>query len=146
AEQFWRTTLEGFGAATPLQVDQQPDASREAGQTYAQATRTLPSATLAALVGLARRQQLTLNTLVQGAWALLLSRYSGEADVLFGAVVAGRPASLPGVETMVGLFTNILPVRVRVPPSAALGVWLAELQAQQTEVRRYEYSPLLQVQ
>ena len=72
------------------------------------------------LQGWARRQQLTLNTLVQGAWALLLSRYSGSQDVCFGVTVAGRPATLPGVESMVGLFINTLPLRVAVPPDMPL--------------------------
>ena len=65
-----------------------------------------------ALEEFARRHQVTLNTLVQGAWAILLSRTSGERDVLFGVTVSGRPAELVGVETMVGLFINTLPLRV----------------------------------
>ena len=75
----------------------------------------LSASTTAGLQGLARRHRLTLNTLVQGAWGLLLSRYSGSDDVVFGATVSGRPAELPGVETMVGLFLNTVPVRLRVP-------------------------------
>ena len=80
----------------------------------------VPRSTTDALRQFARRNQLTLNTIVQGAWALLLSRYSGEDDVVFGATVSGRPAELPGIESMVGLFINTLPVRVSVPPDAAL--------------------------
>ena len=77
---------------------------------------------------------------------MLLSRYSGQEDVVFGATVAGRPTDLVGIESMIGLFINTLPVRVRVSPEALLLPWLQELQSQQVEARQYEYSPLVQVQ
>src|SRR5205085_9993270 len=89
--------------------------------------------------------QLTLNSISLGAWAILLSRYSGETDVVFGATVSGRPAELPGVETMVGLFINTLPVRVQVRAKEPALAWLRRLQQQQVEQREYEYSPLAQV-
>jgi non-ribosomal peptide synthetase component F len=98
------------------------------------------------LQALARQQHLTLNTLVQGAWALLLSRYSGEDDVVFGVTTSGRPAALAGVESMVGLFINTLPVRVEVPGEASLLPWLERLQTQQVEREQYAYSPLLEIQ
>ncbi|RMF35672.1 MAG: non-ribosomal peptide synthetase, partial [Chloroflexi bacterium] len=92
AEAFWREMLAGFTAPTPLTVDVPPARSRPAeGQDdYAMQRILLPAETRAALDALARKHQLTLNTLVQGAWALLLSRYSGEDDVVFGATVSGR--------------------------------------------------------
>ena len=95
----------------------------------------LPADTTTALQSLAREQKLTLNTLVQGAWALLLSRYSGEQDIVFGVTVSGRPAELSSVENMVGLFINTLPVRVKVPPTAQLLDWLQTLQRQNASAR-----------
>ncbi|HEV7518404.1 MAG TPA: amino acid adenylation domain-containing protein, partial [Thermoanaerobaculia bacterium] len=89
--------------------------------------------------------QLTLNTLVQGAWALLLQRYSGREDVVFGTVTSGRSAPLPGIEDIVGLFINTLPTRVRVSPLARLALWLQDLQAWQAEMRQFEYTPLVKV-
>jgi amino acid adenylation domain-containing protein/non-ribosomal peptide synthase protein (TIGR01720 family) len=145
AEVFWRQTLNGFRAPTPLGVDR-PAASVTHKATYAEQQIELGASAIAALQAFARSQSLTLNTLLQGAWALLLSRYSGERDVVFGAVVAGRPADLPGVETMVGLFINTVPIRVRTAPHAPLLAWLAEIQARQLDARQYEYSPLVQVQ
>jgi non-ribosomal peptide synthetase component F len=65
----------------------------------------------------ARRHRLTVNTLVQGAWALLLARYGGSDDVVFGVTVAGRPAELTEVERTVGLFINTLPLRIAVRPA-----------------------------
>ena len=106
----------------------------------------LPAGPTAELVALARRHRLTLNTIVQGAWTLLLGRYSGRADVVFGVTVAGRPAELAGAEAMVGLFINTLPVRVTVTEDEALLPWLRALQARQVEMRRHEHSPLVRVQ
>src|SRR5262249_50847166 len=94
----------------------------------------------------ARREAITVNTLALGAWAILLSRFSGENDVVFGVTVSGRPPELAGVGGMIGLFINSLPARVRVAPEAQLLQWLQELQSRQLEMRQYEYSPLVQVQ
>ena len=99
----------------------------------------------AALGDLSRRHQVTLSTVVQGAWALLLGRHSGLADVVFGLTVSGRPADLQGVESMVGMFINTLPVRVRVDPGEPLVPWLRRLQAQQAELRQFEYTPLVRL-
>jgi amino acid adenylation domain-containing protein len=146
AEAFWRRSLAGFTAATPLVVDRSGAERTGAPGDYAQRERGLSADVTAALQSLARQNQLTLSTLVQGAWALLLSRYSSEEDVVFGVTVSGRPADLPGAEQMIGLFINTLPVRVAMPPDMQLGPWLRELQAQQAELRQYEYSPLVQIQ
>ncbi|MBW4678521.1 MAG: amino acid adenylation domain-containing protein [Microcoleus vaginatus WJT46-NPBG5] len=145
AESFWRETLKGFTAPTPLVVEQNLSLSqteKEQGERQI----SLSTATTAALQSLARQHQLTLNTLVQGAWALLLCRYSGEDDVVFGATVSGRPPELVGVESMVGMFINTLPVRVSVPAEASLLSWLKQLQFHQVELREYEYSPLVEIQ
>jgi non-ribosomal peptide synthetase component F len=85
-------------------------------------------------------------TIVMGAWAFLLSRHSGQRDVLFGVVTSGRPPNLDGVESMIGLFVNTLPMRVRVPSSDSIRTWLEEIQRQQLEIQKYDYSPLAEVQ
>jgi amino acid adenylation domain-containing protein/thioester reductase-like protein/non-ribosomal peptide synthase protein (TIGR01720 family) len=146
AEAFWQQALKGVTAPTPLGVDRASDGLSGQDEDYATQQVRLSQAVTAALQSLARQQQLTLNTLVQGAWALLLSRYSGEDDVVFGVVVSGRPTALVGAESMLGLFINTLPVRVQVSPAASLLGWLKALQDRQVEARQYEYSPLVQVQ
>src|SRR3954464_11709000 len=93
-----------------------------------------------------REHQLTPNTIVQGAWAILLRCYSGSEDIVFGTTVAGRPPELPGMEEMIGLFVNTLPVRVRVPGGVPVARWLRQLQAEQVEMREYGYSPLVEIQ
>ena len=99
-----------------------------------------------ALTAQARRQGLTLNTLVQAAWALLLGRLTGIDDVVFGITVAGRPPELPGVEHMVGLFINTVPLRLRLAPGESLGQLLARLQEQQARLIEHQYLSLSQIQ
>jgi amino acid adenylation domain-containing protein len=148
AERFWRRTLQGFESPTDLTsaANDERGAATEEGEDSQKLQLVVSSELTAALKALARRQQVTLNTVMQGAWALLLSRYTGEEDVVFGATVSGRPASLAGAESMVGLFINTLPVRIRVPRREITGDWLRGIQAQQAESRQYEYSSLADVQ
>jgi amino acid adenylation domain-containing protein/non-ribosomal peptide synthase protein (TIGR01720 family) len=143
AERFWREELEGFDAPTPLGIVR---AAPSGPPGHAAHEVALSPALTAALQDFARAHQLTLNTVIQGLWALLLSRYSGRDDVLFGATVAGRPPELAGAERMIGLFINTLPMRVRVLASAPLAPWLQAIQARSAEMRQYEHSPLVQVQ
>ncbi|HVR95692.1 MAG TPA: amino acid adenylation domain-containing protein [Thermoanaerobaculia bacterium] len=147
AETFWRARLAGFQNPTPLAL---PGASgdSEPGPEIEHAERTveLPAEATAALRVFARHHHLTLNTLVQGAWALLLHLYSGEDDVVFGSTVSGRPAEIAGIEAMVGLFINTLPVRARIDPAAGLVPWLRSIQAWQSEMQPFEHSPLAEVQ
>jgi surfactin family lipopeptide synthetase C len=94
----------------------------------------------------AQQHQLTPNTVVQGAWALVLSSLGRSEDVVFGVVVSGRSVEVADVECMVGLFINTLPARAKITPEAELIGWLKQLQAQQVEMSQYEYSPLARVQ
>lgn len=146
AEQFWRARLEGFLEATPLVVDQTTASPTEPGERHVQRSFTLPTALGSGLEQLARTHRVTPSALFQGAWALLLSRYSGRLDVLFGAAVSGRPVDLPGAENMVGLFINTVPVRVRVAPDLALPQWLESLQIAQAEGEHHSYTPLADIQ
>jgi amino acid adenylation domain-containing protein/non-ribosomal peptide synthase protein (TIGR01720 family) len=146
AEAFWRESLKGFTSPTVLEGGGRQGDARRPGESYAEQRVQLTEELTARLQQLARQQQVTLNTVVQGAWALLLSIYSSEADVLFGATVSGRPAELDGVEGMVGLFINTLPVRVKVSEGMRVSDWLRRLQEQQAAARQYEYSSLVDVQ
>jgi amino acid adenylation domain-containing protein len=145
AEKFWRQALSGIQAPTPL-ISLKVDISSDQKEGYDEQQIKVSTETTAALQSLARQHQLTLNTLVQGAWALLLSRYSGESDVVYGNTVSGRPVDLVEAESMVGLFINTLPVRVTIDAEQSLLTWLQQLQSQQVEMRQYEYSPLVEVQ
>ncbi|AVH69210.1 non-ribosomal peptide synthetase [Nostoc sp. 'Lobaria pulmonaria (5183) cyanobiont'] len=146
AETFWQQALKGFTAPTQLWTDQKARKSLTPEDDYTQQKIQLSAVTTAALQSVAQQHQLTLNTLVQGAWALLLSRYSGQEDVVFGAVGSGRPATLAKAESMVGLFINTLPIRVKISSEEFLLPWLQKIQTQLVEARQYEYSPLVKVQ
>jgi amino acid adenylation domain-containing protein len=145
AEAFWRNALKGFTAPTPLVVNKFA-VNTSSTQEYDEQKIELSVAATEKLKSFARQYQITLNTLVQGAWALLLSRYSGEDDVVFGANTSGRPVNLPGVESAVGLYVNTLPVRARVNGDDSIISWLKKLQTEQAQARQYEYSPLVHIQ
>nr|WP_272918037.1 non-ribosomal peptide synthetase [Actinomadura rayongensis] len=99
-----------------------------------------------AVRALARRYNVTQNTLIQGAWAMVLSRLAGRTDVVFGAMVAGRPPELPGVEDMLGLFVNTIPVRVELDPAQPVADLLTGLQDRQSVLLGYQYLGLAEIQ
>ncbi len=146
SEAFWRRALAGFSSPTPVPFDGTGTGGEIKGLAAHEEKTLLGEETVRGLQDLARRSQVTLNTVLQGAWGLLLGRYTGMDDVLFGGVVSGRPPEIPGVETIVGLFINALPVRLRLDPARPLGEWLRELQEQQSEQREHEHTPFEQIQ
>ncbi len=145
AAAYWRVTLADLASPTYLSEALARDGATD-GPALQQIHLQLAPETTAALEALARRSQMTLNTLVQGAWAMLLGAYTGSDDIVFGATVAGRPYDLPDIETAVGLFTNTLPVRARIRPEQPLVAWLHALQDQQVTMLQHQYSSLGQVQ
>jgi amino acid adenylation domain-containing protein len=146
AETFWRQTLKGFSTPTPLAIDYAPGAEAEI-ETHQGAHEIKLSADItSALRTLVQQNQLTLNTIVQGAWALLLNRYSGEADIVFGVVRGTRQSTIEGAEAMIGLFLNTLPLRVFVKLEQSLIPWLKEVRSQWMAMRSHEHTPLANVQ
>lgn len=146
AEAYWRTALQGFVEPTPLPLDFGKRQLFEGEARTASLDLNLLPAVHEKLQHAARTFQVTLNTLLQGIWALYLSRASGESDVVFGYTVSGRPGDLPGVDMIAGMLINSLPVRVSIDPDAWLGTWLKDLQTEQLEARQYDHSPLISVQ
>ena len=146
AEAYWRKRLAGFTTPTPLGFTHSGNGKLASTENFAHQLTTLSASRTEALKAYARQQKLTLNTVIQGAWALLLSRDSGVRDVVFGVVVSGRPTELAGFENMIGVFINTLPMRTEVRLDQQIGAWLSELQKDQVEMRQFEHSPLVQVQ
>jgi acyl carrier protein len=144
AESFWRETLRGVTHPNPMGIPAPPAPFDPAARHSVREAR-LPAGPTAVLQDFARRSRLTFNTLVQGVWALLLSRYSGELDVIFGTTVSGRPEELEGVESMIGMFITTLPFRVQVDPAAHAWTWLQGLQNRFLDLRAYEYCSAGQV-
>ncbi|MGD8296324.1 MAG: amino acid adenylation domain-containing protein, partial [Desulfobacterales bacterium] len=146
AESFWRKKLAGFTAPTPLPIDTKRGNRFGVEPGYHQQQGRIDEPVTTRLKALAQSQRLTLNTIVQGTWAILLSRYSGEMDVVFGATVSGRPPDLPGVEEIIGLFINTLPVRLTLSPDQELLPWLKDIQQQSMARQEYEHTPLADIQ
>jgi hypothetical protein len=145
AETFWRQKLKGLKAPTSL-TNLYVNQSSIREQKYDCQRSFLSETTTAAIKSLARKHQLTLNTLIQATWALLLCRYTGKQKVVYGYTTAGRPVDLVGVESMVGMTINSLPVWVEVDEQQQLVTWSQQLQKQLVEMRQYEYSPLVEIQ
>ena len=146
AEIFWHDKLQGFTSPTPLGMKAEPVSFYNQEERYGQQKASFLASATAALQSKVRQHGLTLNTLIQGVWALLLSRYSGKEDVVFGATVSGRPPDLVGVESMVGLFINTLPMRFQVSPEASFWSWLKDIQNQSFKQGDYEYCSGGQIQ
>ncbi|MEL4896704.1 amino acid adenylation domain-containing protein [Crocosphaera sp. Alani8] len=144
SKDYWKEQLKGFITPTIWGVERNSIVEKDSPQ--AEQEIILSSNITTTLKSLTQQQELTLNTLIRGALALLLSYYSGETDIVFGATCSGRSATLEGINSMVGLFINTLPVRVKVSPKQDLIPWLKRLQTQQGEASRYEHVSLLEIQ
>ena len=141
--EFWREQLAGFRKSIALISEPIVDTAGERRQEQviqlsAEATNALQTA--------ARRLQVTLNTLVQGVWSLLLSRQSGETDVVAGAAFSGRPTDLTGAESIVGPFTNNLPVRVDVNENETGGEFFRKLHSRVLALNAFQFTPLMEIQ
>ena len=145
AEDFWTRKLKNFESATPLPGDAATrDASRRIAETHESCS--LSSTVTDALMRLARGRHVTPNTIVQGAWALLLAQWSGRDDVCFGATMSCRPATLSGSEDMIGVFINTVPVRTALDPAETVGEWLSRLHGELSELLVHAATPLARVQ
>jgi amino acid adenylation domain-containing protein/non-ribosomal peptide synthase protein (TIGR01720 family) len=138
---FFTDLLRGIDGPTPIGSE---PATAEEG--FGEIARSIPERLTERLQALARERGVTLNTVVQAAWALLLARRSGRDDVVYGTTVSGRSAPLGGIEVMVGLFINTVAVRVRIGAAQSVGEWLGELQRLLAELREHEHAPLAEVQ
>ncbi|WP_330277064.1 amino acid adenylation domain-containing protein [Lentzea sp. NBC_00516] len=145
AEEHWRGVVAGLTAPTPLPFDRAP-AGAHRSRTSGRIEVSLPEGCSEQVLRFCRDARLTPNTVVQGAWAALLSRYSGESDVCFGATVSGRPADLAGAGDVLGLFITTVPVRVDVTGSDDLAGWLRSVQDTVAGSRQYEYVSPGQIQ
>ncbi|MFJ2770397.1 amino acid adenylation domain-containing protein [Streptomyces sp. NPDC087300] len=142
ARAAWRTELAGADQPTLVAPADRGTAPVLPDESVVQ----LPEESTRALVELARAHGLTVNTLVQGAWALVLARLAGRTDVVFGATVAGRPTDLPGAESMVGLLINTLPVRVPLDGAQPVTEMLTRLQERQSALFAHQHLGLAEIQ
>nr|WP_281256189.1 non-ribosomal peptide synthase/polyketide synthase [Nocardia amikacinitolerans] len=139
----WTTALRGVSEPTLLA---RPDAGREITALSGEYLFDLDEAATARLTALASSLGVTPNTVLQVAWGILVGRMTGTEDVLFGTTVSGRPAQLPGVESMVGLFINTVPVRVRFDPAESARDLLTRTQGEQADLLDHHYIGLADIQ
>lgn len=146
AQQFWQEALAGFAIPTPLTIDLGPRVGHHRTETHNEIHRQLPTALHAQLKQFSREHGLTLGTLLQAAWGLLLGRYSGEPDVLFGTMMSGRVPQLSGVDRIAGVLINPVPLRCQISPEDTVLPWLQQFQSNLLALQQYETTPLTQVQ
>ncbi|WP_315758263.1 non-ribosomal peptide synthase/polyketide synthase [Bradyrhizobium sp. SZCCHNRI2007] len=144
AERFWRGQLTAFDQ--PTQLADAFGARRHDAHGHRRCYTRLDKDATAALKAFARHERITLNTLIQGVWALLLQRYTGQQTITFGVTVAGRPPGLDGAEQMIGLFINTLPMIEAPPPDVLIGDWLRAMQDRNAAIRNFEQTPLYDIQ
>jgi nonribosomal peptide synthetase CepB len=141
AREAWRTELAGLDEATyvvpPETITAPIEPDRVRFELGDEPSRRLMEFT--------RRHGVTMNTLFQGVWALLLARLTGRNDVVFGTTVAGRPPEIPGVESAVGLFMNMLPVRARLTGAEPFLDMLADLQERQVALMPHHHVGLPEI-
>ncbi|MQA57043.1 non-ribosomal peptide synthetase, partial [Pseudomonas piscis] len=143
-ERFWKEQLLALDEPTRLAQAITSDVPGMPG--HAEQVYTLDTEQTRRLSEFARQQKVTVNTLVQAAWLLLLQRCTGQDTVVFGATVSGRPAELKGVEQQIGLFINTLPVVAAPRPDMPVGDWLQLVQERNLALRDFEHTPLYEVQ
>ncbi|HVR06846.1 MAG TPA: amino acid adenylation domain-containing protein, partial [Thermoanaerobaculia bacterium] len=147
AEDFWRRQLAGLTAPTDLRLEGGAARRRQASEApFAEHLLALSLDETAALNVLARRCRVVVSTVLQGAWALLLSRYSGERDVVFGLTSYGRPDEIEGASEIVGVFINTLPLRLAAPARERPAAWLRDGQRRQLELLHHDHAPLVAIQ
>lgn len=146
AEEFWREQLRGFATPTLLPLPQPAEALAPGDDAPGELVMRLSPSETARLRETAKRCDVTLNTVVQAAWAIVLSRYTGENDVIFGAVRACRHVPVEGAANMAGMLINTVPLRVRLAGAASLSHWLRGLREQWVALRDYEHTSLARTQ
>ncbi|MGA2589395.1 MAG: amino acid adenylation domain-containing protein [Bryobacteraceae bacterium] len=141
AQRYWREHLAGVSHTTGYIVDRLRLADSAGGDDVARGSATCSPELTGRIQEFARRHEVTAGTLVQCAWGLLLSRYSGMPEVVFGVTRAGR-RSPTGAANMVGLLINTLPFRMAAPPDAPVLPWLKQVREQVLATREHEHTPL----
>ncbi len=144
-EAFWRQRLAQLEEPTHLARAVAKSAAHT-GAEYGELLCELDAIQTRRLTAFARAHQVTLNTLVQSAWLLLLQRYTGQSSVACGVTVSGRPAQLANVEQQVGLFINTLPLIAAASPEQSVSDWVRSVQALNLEMRDHEHTPLFDIQ
>ena len=146
AEVFWKTRLQSFFKPNKIYPSNEESKSVSEDLRYQQKCFEISELKSSELQQFSRQNHLTLNSLFQGAWAFLIGNHSGDVDIVFGATHSGRSAFIEGIESMVGIFINTLPVRIYLDPEKNVLSWFQDIQKAHIESSSFDYSPLVKVQ
>ncbi|WP_241752459.1 non-ribosomal peptide synthetase, partial [Paenibacillus alvei] len=144
ASAYWIDYLAGYEQQTVL--PQKKSSGRSDVYTAENLVFSLGDALTAKMNRVAKQHQVTLNTLMQTVWGIMLQKYNGTGDAVFGGVVSGRPAEIPGIELMIGLFINTIPIRVACEEHNRFSDVMRQIQEQALESSRFDYYPLYEIQ
>ena len=143
---FWREYLKGASGLRVLPGERSSRLREGYRMSFGEWNLELDNQKKSRLIDVARECRVTLNSLIVGVWAILLSRYNDSEDVLFGMLVSGRPPAVEGIDKMVGMFLNAIPVRIRVEENLDFKSWIQEVQKDQTSLKTQEQTPLRSIQ
>ncbi len=146
AKEFWRKEFQGFDSPALLSKHESQPAKENLNKEPQCFEIQLPREQTQTLQSFVKQNQLTLSSVFQGLWALVLSRHCGMKDVAIGVTVAGRPSDLPRSHNIIGLFINTLPLRIPLHDDLDLCAWLRGVRDRTSEIREHEYSLLPEVQ
>ncbi|MEL6970793.1 MAG: amino acid adenylation domain-containing protein, partial [Bacteroidota bacterium] len=145
ARQFWQQYLEGIEKASLLPFAERLTDQYLGNSIFSTEKLVLDPQRSEDLKAFAKQNHLTINTIIQGAWAFLLAKYTNTQDVLFGVTVAGRPAELDRSQQRLGLYINTIPLRIKVAAGEEVTKWLEQLQLSHAEARGFQYEPLNEI-
>ncbi|NER84248.1 MAG: hypothetical protein F6K42_32880, partial [Leptolyngbya sp. SIO1D8] len=140
---FWKQQFEGF--EKPVLLAKKPVKKTANSNIFTSQSFSLSETYTGNLQSLAREHRLTLGTIIQCVWGLLLGHYAGTRDAVFGTAVSGRNTGLTNMEFLSGMFTNVLPVRIHWTAQTSLSDWLKNTQAEQSGTQNYEFTTLDQI-
>jgi amino acid adenylation domain-containing protein/non-ribosomal peptide synthase protein (TIGR01720 family) len=144
SREYWQKVMLGVTSGTSLALGKRPTPGG-ASRAHRDEMLYLPPETIEDLVSTARKLHVPANVIVQGAWALVLSRYARTDDVIFGVTVSGRPYELPGVENRIGLFLNTLPLRINIQCSVPVTEYLGRVHEQLLGLLQHDHVALSEV-
>ncbi|SIS12762.1 non-ribosomal peptide synthase domain TIGR01720/amino acid adenylation domain-containing protein/natural product biosynthesis luciferase-like monooxygenase domain-containing protein, partial [Mucilaginibacter lappiensis] len=147
AELFWKEYMAGYSEKSFLPfTGNVSEIERNKGGQIGHQQLVIDGEMAIAVKRYCQQHQITVNTLVQGVWSLLLSKYTGNNGVAFGVVVSGRPSDLSDAEHRIGLYINNLPLYTVVPVAQVASDWLVTIQKEHTKAREYQYTTLNEIQ
>ncbi len=143
---FWENYLKGFLLPVVLPFDKKKTGNKSLERNIQEYHSSLDEQKTTQLNNYCKENKITLNNFIQAAWSILLSNYTNNKDVVFGATFSGRSAEIKGLNDIVGLFINTLPVRSKINDNEVVTNYLKEFQIRQAELHKYEYTPLVAIQ